>query len=135
MEDEMRDLRKLIPLVALVATSASCAPTHAGPAAGPQSHENQAVVQVSNHNWADVVVYAVVSGARYRLGMLTTNQSGEFRLPPGVVSGSGEVRLLVDPIGSRDVYTTQPIHVRPGQWVDFKIENHLAISNWAVWNR
>jgi hypothetical protein len=131
----MQILRTLVASTTLLAAAGACAPAGIGPATGPQPREEKAIVRVTNHNWADVVVYAVRYSTRYRLGMLATNQTLEFRLPSGAMSGSGDLRLLVDPIGSREVFTTQSISVAPGQWVDFKIENHLAISNWAVWNR
>ncbi len=39
-------------------------------------------VDVSNHNWMDVVVYAVSSsGTRVRLGNVTTGLDQRFRLP------------------------------------------------------
>lgn len=93
---------------------------------------DEARVQVSNHNWADMTVYVIRNGMRQRLGTVTSMASRVFRIPPTLVNASGDLRLLADPVGSTHTYTSSSVHVWPGQTVDFKIENHLAISSVSV---
>ncbi|MBX6364276.1 MAG: hypothetical protein IRZ00_10450 [Gemmatimonadetes bacterium] len=89
-------------------------------------------MRVANHNWLDVDVYAVREGTKYRLGTVTSMTAQVFRLPSGLATPSGDFQLLVDPIGSNEVFVTEPLLVAPGQLVDWSIENHLALSSYRV---
>jgi hypothetical protein len=42
------------------------------------------------------------------------------------------LRLLADPIGSSQVFVSQPIHVQPGQQVRFRLENNVQLSSYSV---
>jgi hypothetical protein len=91
-------------------------------------------VRVQNQNWSDVVVYAVRGGRRHRLGMVTSMSSARFRLPRGLAMGSGDLQLVVDPIGSSRGFTSQPIHVGNGQDIALSVQNHLPMSTVSLWN-
>jgi hypothetical protein len=88
-------------------------------------------LHVTNHNWSDVVIYALPSGSRVRLGSVVTGQEAEFVLPVNYAP-NGVVSLLVDPIGSRETFRTGNILVSPGQQVELTVENHLSTSSWSV---
>jgi hypothetical protein len=120
--------------IALTLTSA-CSAAGSAPASGPLPPEEATTVEVANHNWSDMNVYAVRSGMRYRLGTVISMTTERFRLPPGAVSPGAELRLLVDPIGGTRTFNTAPIQVSPGQRIEFTIQNHLAISSYSVWGR
>lgn len=92
----------------------------------------RAEIVVQNSNWLDMNVYAVRGGSRMRLGTVNSMASERFRLPRHMVDGVGGLRLLADPIGSRDVYFSQPILIGPGQRVEWKLENNLALSSFTV---
>ena len=49
-----------------------------------------------------------------------------------MMAQSGNLRLVADPIGSRERHTSQPVTIWPGQRVEFRIENNLPISSIAV---
>lgn len=89
------------------------------------------VLEVQNHNWQDATVYAVNGSVRQRLGLVSTHQSRRFTLPEAAVR-AGEVRLLVDLIGSSARYITPPIQVRRGDVIAFDVENHLPMSSYLV---
>jgi hypothetical protein len=89
-------------------------------------------VHVTNHNWADVVIYALRSTTRTRLGQVTSMSEVTFPLPPGVSAGGSDVRLLVDIIGSRAYFLTDMLLLSPGVQVQLWVENHLPASSWAV---
>jgi hypothetical protein len=89
-------------------------------------------IRVENHNWLDVNVYAVHNGTRYRLGTVTSMTRQMFRLPVAMLAQTGEFRLLVDPIGSSEVFLTEPLLVSPGQQIDWNVENHLALSSYRI---
>lgn len=100
--------------------------------AGQPAPTGGVTLSVENHNWSDVVVYAVRSGMRYRLGTVTSMQRAELAVPPALTVADGDLRLLLDPIGSRNVFVTDPILVAPGDQVLFSVENHLPLSSWMV---
>ncbi|HUE96219.1 MAG TPA: hypothetical protein VMN39_06145 [Longimicrobiaceae bacterium] len=90
-------------------------------------------VLVHNHNWSDIVVYAVRGNSRHRLGMVTSMNKQTFTLPRGFDVMASGIQLMASPIASRGGYMTGPIQVNPGQRVELRLENVLSISNWAVW--
>lgn len=91
-----------------------------------------AYVQVSNHNWLDMDVYAAGAGGRTRLGTVTTGQTVKYRLPRTYLAGTGVLYLIADPVGSPYVYTSSGILVDPGATVDWRLENNLALSSYSV---
>lgn len=118
----------LVFLIALTACGAA-PPAPAGPASRAAS------VVVRNDNWSDVVVYALRLGTRQRLGSVVSMTTERLRLPPGVLAGGDGLRLMVDLIGSRETYTTEVVTVLPGDRVELRVQNHLAISSVSVWRR
>ncbi|MEX2570841.1 MAG: hypothetical protein WD737_06010 [Gemmatimonadota bacterium] len=124
-----------IAAATLVATAcASSNPSGMATADGPQPPaEAKTTIEVSNHNWSDMVVYAVRHGTRMRLGMVTSMNSKRFPVPRHLNTGAGSVELHAEAIGSAEAFRTGPINVNPGQRVELKLENQLSISNWSVW--
>jgi len=64
---------------------------------------------VVNNNFADMTIYVMVNGANFRLGDVTGKTTGRFTLDPNQISPSGGLRLLADPIGSRDAFLSDPV--------------------------
>lgn len=128
-------LRLALPFGALL-LAAACAPaaerSASTPGFGPAATE-RAVVEVENRNWSDVTVYAVrPRGSRIRLGTVTSMTTEAFTLPARYLGAEGEVMLLAEPVGSTDVFRSQPVQVFAGQRVAFTVQNHLPISSLAV---
>lgn len=126
--------KKMNTLVAaaLAVTLSACA-GNAGPQSGPLPPEGPSTeVQVTNNNWADMNVYVERGGMRTRLGTVTSMTSRRFDIPRAFTTSSSSVRLVADPIGSRESHMTQPVQVFPGQTLEFTIQNHLAISTVSV---
>lgn len=126
-------VRKIAVLLVGIA-SGSLAACSRGPTPGrvPAPDDPGTRVTVDNNNWLDVVVYAVRSGARFRLGMVPGLSSETLRVPPGL-GVDGTVSLLVDPIGSNIMYATDQITVAPGQRVELTVRNRLSMSSFSVW--
>lgn len=100
---------------------------------GPQvGSTRRTVVMVVNHHWSDMNVYAEGSGARHRLGTVTAQAKRSFQLPGVLLSGTGGLRLVADPIGGRNSHVSFPVQVWPGETVEFTIENQLATSSVVV---
>ncbi len=95
--------------------------------------EVEATVEVTNNNWADMVVYAQRNGVRVRLGTVTSMTTQAFDLPLPLLSGSGELFFVADPIGSDRAYRSPVVMVGRGQRVEFLLENNLALSSLSVW--
>jgi hypothetical protein len=92
----------------------------------------RSVIVVENNKWEDVNVFAVREGRKARLGMVTSMTSREFTLPSWTLVGTGELRLLIDPIGSSTTHLTAPITLVGGERVDLRVENVMAFSAFMV---
>ena len=134
----VRQVVVLSVALAAAAVAGGCATGRGAASAADQDFAqaapaNTALVHVDNHNWQDVDVFAVRDGMQVRLGMVTSMTSGVFRLPETFLTGSPNVQLRIDPIGSNSGYLTQSILVSPGQTVDLRIENNLNLTSYSVY--
>jgi hypothetical protein len=109
-----------------------CAPKQ-GPQEASDFVRERTVLSVENNNWQDMTVYLVRDGVRARLGSVPALGRSSFTLPDALIGGSGEVRLMADPLGSSSRFTTQPIHVMRGQQVRFRLENNVQLSSYFVY--
>lgn len=126
-----------IPIAALMTALSvpACAPTTGAAPAAAMAPEQQTTVEVTNRNWRQVVVYLEADGMRHRLGIVNTGKTQQFAMPRSVSLASGDVRLVADPIGTDDVFSTERIPVRRGQEIELTVQNQLPISSYAVWTR
>jgi hypothetical protein len=92
------------------------------------------VVEVSNHNWADVNVYTVQLGTRTRLGTVVSMTTRRFTLPAQTRLAGGGLRLMASPIGSNRSHVTDLILVDHGDRIEWNLENSLALSSYMVRN-
>ena len=92
-----------------------------------------AVVRVANNGFADVTVYVVQSGVRWRLGTVTGLSRQRFTLRPSI--HGGDVYLLADPIGGARAYRSPRVRVQPGQAVELRLHATLGMSSISVWRR
>ncbi len=101
----------------------------------PDDNEQQEMEDVSlhvaNHNWSDIVVFAVRGSTRMRLGDVSTGTQADFVVPRTLVIG-GQLTVLLHPIGGPRDFSTGPILVSPGQQVDLRVENTITQTNWSV---
>ena len=101
------------------------------PASAPVAQAPRVTVSVSNENWLDVNVYVMVGSARYRLGSVVTAETRVFDLP-GQAIASSQVRLVADPVGSRDVFVSDVLSVSDGDQIMLRVANRLPQSSYAV---
>jgi|SRR5689334_22095371 len=85
-------------------------------------------IRVSNNNPLDMTVYAVNQSMRIRLGLVSTASTQRFTVSLHQVSPTGELQLLADPVGARRTLTSEPIHVFPGQDVEWVLQADLRQS-------
>ena len=89
-------------------------------------------LNVDNHNWSDIVVYALVEGTRHRLGSVTATQKAKLRVPETLMPVPGSVELVLDPLGSRGTFRTGIIQIGNGQELHITVENELRMTSWRV---
>lgn len=87
-------------------------------------------VSVTNNNVLDITVYAVGESGnpRVRLGTVSTSSTERFEFPLNAVTGSGQFRLLADPVGSRGIFFSEVVHVFSGQTVVWTLMPSLRQS-------
>lgn len=104
----------VLALVILGACAGRSADTSARP-------DGQAILQVENQGFADMVIYAVNGGQRIRLGMATGNSTRSFPLPTYLVRTGRSLRFLADPIGGNRTPVSEEMTVQPGDIVTLTI--------------
>ena len=125
-----RILLRAVTCVFMTSGALSCGPAGAYPgrAVAPR---NEAAVTVTNHHWADIKVYVVRGGSKFRLGSVTSFTTARRRIP-AVVSGAADFRLRVELIGSSVSYTTEIVRLGRGDQIDLVINTYLPLSNLAI---
>lgn len=115
--------RRLLVALMLGSGMQACAP------AGVLSHPGGATLDVTNHNFADMNVYAISeNGSPRRLGMAGGLGSTTFTLPYETFS-SGPVSIVAVPIGGLGAAGSGAISVQSGQTIQFTIEQNLNMSS------
>jgi hypothetical protein len=114
---------------------AACAGRHrADPAQEPPEVPPVPVVlDVENHNWADVVLFVVHDGRQTRLTQVAGAHDLSIEIPPQLQGQMGVIRLAVRRIGGRDSYLSESISLRNGQSVRLTIESNISRSSVGVW--
>lgn len=120
----------LRPMLAAALVAVSACSSNAHPNTSP-AIDGPDFVFVRNNNWLRVNVFAVRGGARFRLGDVEGNDKAFLRVPRGAAV-DGTVQLLIDPIGSRETFLTEPIAVGRGGQVDFTVASTLQMSSYMV---
>jgi len=87
---------------------------------GPEP-ASSAMVQVENQGFTDMVIYAISSGQRIRLGLATGNTTKTFTVPRYLTGGAGPIRFLADPIGGNRTPISEEMSVQPGDLVTLTI--------------
>jgi hypothetical protein len=91
------------------------------------------ILDVENHNWADVVLYVVHDGRQTRLTSVGAAHDLSVEIPPQMQGAMGIIRLAVRRIGGRDSYLSESISLRGGPSVRLTIESNISRSSVGVW--
>jgi hypothetical protein len=91
------------------------------------------ILDVENHNWADVVLYVVHDGRQTRLTSVGAAHDLSVEIPPQLQGEMGIIRLAVRRIGGRDSYLSESISLRGGPSVRLTIESNISRSSVGVW--
>ena len=85
-------------------------------------------IEVVNDNYHDMGIFVMEGGTNFRIGDVTGKSSGSFTLSLDQISPSQGLRLLADPVGSREAYLSDAVSVGPGAIVVFNIAPALSQS-------
>lgn len=85
-------------------------------------------IEVVNDNYLDMGIFVMMDGANFRLGDVVGKHSDTFTLDPSRISPGQGLRLLADPIGSRNVFLSDEVAVNPGVTVMLNISPALQQS-------
>jgi len=121
--------------VALLVGASGCLLFHRGtadPRRALDVPEGEIALNVTNHNYLDVVVYVLHDGQQTRVGTVTGSSSAVFFLPVRLLSMGHELQLLGDPIGSPDYARTPTLVIQPGQYIEWTLETDLRRSSVGV---
>ena len=78
-------------------------------------------VRVENQNLAEMTIYVYRGSQRMRLGRASGNGTTVLEIPKSIVSGVTELRFQAEPMGNQRGVVSQPLHVNPGDIVDFYV--------------
>ncbi len=93
---------------------------------------DRSTMVVENNNWSDMTVYILRDGIRTRLGSVPSMGRSSFKLTSALVGGTGELRVLADPMGSAQKWMSQPLLIVPGSQVIFRLENNVQLSTYSM---
>jgi hypothetical protein len=126
-------LAALLSLPTVVSAQEPTEPDEAENAEMTSAFDVPATIRVANHNWQDVHVYVSRDGgALESLGMVTSQSTATFEMPRGFVASGSGVRVIADPVGSRQVYVSPDMPALPGSVVAVTIENAINLSSTSL---
>jgi hypothetical protein len=127
----MRRIHFVVGLfVGLATLPADSACSHTNESGGDVAPATMIGLSVTNDNFLDMDVFAVSGGVSTRLGTVTGNGKGNFRLDPSLASR--DLRIVAAPIGGNGRASSGEVAVSPGQVIDFRIGSLLRNSTVQV---
>jgi hypothetical protein len=118
--------------IALAIGAVACLTPPAATPSDPMS-TGRVLVTVNNNHRADVTIYVIGDGQPIRVGTATAAATANFDVAARLLGQGRQLRLRADPIGGRNVHTSELIRVGPGQRVEWTLETDLNRSSVAVY--
>jgi hypothetical protein len=132
---KMRVFRTTVAILLAAATLAGCRGSQFPEDVVPElaSDAQSLVLEVQNHNWADIIIYVVHDGRRTRLNSVTATKNSSLIIPPNLIGQVGNLQLIARRVGAYDRYVSPQISVRTGSTIVLTLESDLSRSSVAVW--
>ncbi len=89
-------------------------------------------VVVQNQGFYDMHVYAVHSGIRRSLGVVTGASTQTLALPRVMTESDRDIQILADPIGGFNRFLSDPLLVTPGSQINVRLQNDASLSTVTV---
>jgi hypothetical protein len=87
---------------------------------------------LNNRYWLDVNVFVQHDGESSRVTLVNASSSQSLILPLWMLGDSKLVRIIAEPVGAQDSYTTDLLRVDLGQSVEVNVESVLSRSNYSI---
>jgi len=116
--------------VALLLAASGCFIFHRGksdPRPGVDVPAGEIALNVTNHNYLDVVIYVLHDGQQTRVGIVTGSSSSLLFVGMG-----HELQLYGRAIGSDAFARTETLILQPGQYIEWTLETDLRRSSVGV---
>jgi len=94
--------------------------------------EGEIALNVTNHNYLDVVVYVLHDGQQTRVGMVTGSSNALLFVPLRLLGMGHELQLYGRAIASDVVARTPILILQPGQYIEWTLETDLRRSSVGV---
>lgn len=114
-------------LIGALVSTADCAPMSASFSVSPEAGAKRSTITVENRNLADINVYVVANGARYRLGSVQALSSQAFRIPR-VITLPSDIELYASALATGQTYQSTSITLNAGDDITFAFENPVQFS-------
>jgi hypothetical protein len=99
---------------------------------GPSPLADGFELTLNNRHWLDINVFVQHDGESSRITTVTASSSQSLILPLWMLGESKLVRIIAEPVGEKDSYTTDLLRVDLGQSVEVNVESTLSRSNYSV---
>jgi hypothetical protein len=129
----MRVLRTALGVVLAVAMIACRGSRFPEDALADLSSPQTVILDVQNHNWADMIIYVVHDGRRTRLNTVRATRTTSLIIPARLTGQIGNLQLIARRVGAYDRYVSPSISIRTGSTVVLTLESDLRRSSVAVW--
>src|SRR4051794_39231474 len=104
---------------ALLVVTAACSKNNPETGAAFEPRAEPISVFVKNENFLDMNVSLVTGGITRRLGQVSGNSSGDYKINASVANGQS-ISITAVPIGQTARYTSPGMQVRPGQRIEVR---------------
>jgi hypothetical protein len=103
---------------------------HEGDTASPVGEGFE--LTMNNRHWLDINVFVQHDGESSRVTMVSASSSQSLILPVWMLGESKLVRIIAEPVGAQDSYTTDLLRVDQGQSLEVNVESVLSKSNYSI---
>ena len=87
----------------------------------PVTIDDLTTTHVLNRNPFPVTIYLTQAGLRHRLGVVESMSAEIFQVPPRLMSGPREFRLLAAPLGPHPSFASELFQLQPGQAASWRL--------------
>jgi len=116
----------------LLVLALACAGPRQNVDPAPEDVPKGFLLVLTNHYLLDVNVFLQHDGQADRIAMVNSASSRTLELPLHMLGQGGAIRLIAEPIGDDNRYTSDILTVQPGQMVELNVENPIARSNYSI---
>src|SRR5256884_9385288 len=123
------------PLAALLCGASACFIFNRGkPDLRPafEAPAGEIALNVTNHNYLDVVVYVLHDGQQTRVGMVTGSSAALLFVPLRLLGLGHELQLYGRAIASDSFARTPTLILQAGQYIEWTLETDLRRSSVGV---